>query len=179
MNKKIDISNIILKTERILLRPFKMTDVEDFYEYAKVDGVGQMAGWSPHKNIEESKQILEMFINSKRQLAIEIAGKVVGSLGFEYYKEKNFPEYKNLLGTEIGYVLSKDYWGHGYMPEAVKAAINYLFAIEKVDFIMCGHFKANNQSKRVIEKCGFIESREIEYDTTYGKVGNNESHMYV
>lgn len=170
MNKKIDISNIILKTERILLRPFKMTDVEDFYEYAKVDGVGQMAGWSPHKNIEESKQILEMFINSKRQLAIEIDGKVVGSLGFEYYKEKNFPEYKNLLGTEIGYVLSKDYWGHGYMPEAVKAAINYLFDIEKVDFIMCGHFTYNNQSKRVIEKCGFIESREIEYDTFYGKV---------
>lgn len=177
MNKKIDISNVMLKTERILLRPFKMSDAEDFYEYAKVDGVGQMAGWSPHKNIEESKEILEMFINSKRQLAIEINGKVVGSLGFELYKEKEFPEYNSLLGTEIGYVLSKDYWGHGYMPEAVKAAINYLFAIEKVDFIMCGHFKANNQSKRVIEKCGFIESREIQYETAYDTIEIMKSYV--
>ena len=99
MNKHIDISNIMLKTERVFLRPFRITDAEDLYEYAKIDGIGQMAGWSPHKDIEESKEVLDMFIKSKRQLAIVINGKVVGSLGFEYYNENT--EYKNLSGTEI------------------------------------------------------------------------------
>ena len=177
MNKHIDISNIMLKTERVFLRPFRITDAEDLYEYAKIDGIGQMAGWSPHKDIEESKEVLDMFIKSKRQLAIVINGKVVGSLGFEYYNEKYFPEYKNLSGTEIGYVLSRDYWGNGYMPEIVRAAINYLFDIEKLDFIICGHFTSNNQSKRVIEKTGFIFAKEIEYLTSYGKVEKMNSYV--
>ncbi len=56
MNKEIDISNVTLKTERLLLRPWRLTDLDDFYEYASVDGVGQMAGWIPHENKEKSKQ---------------------------------------------------------------------------------------------------------------------------
>ena len=44
MNKQIDITGITLKTQRLILRPWKESDLEDFYEYAKVDGVGQMAG---------------------------------------------------------------------------------------------------------------------------------------
>ena len=39
------------------------------------------------------------------------------------YNEENYPEYKELYGRSIGYVLSKDYWGKGLMPEAVKAVI--------------------------------------------------------
>ena len=50
MNKNIDISNVVLCTERLVLRPWRKTDIEDFFEYASVEGVGQMAGWLPHKN---------------------------------------------------------------------------------------------------------------------------------
>lgn len=45
MNAQIDIHNVILKTERLTLRPWQLSDLDDFYEYASVDGVGQMAGW--------------------------------------------------------------------------------------------------------------------------------------
>ncbi len=41
---KIDISNIILQTSRLILRPFCNDDLDDFYEYARVEGVGEMAG---------------------------------------------------------------------------------------------------------------------------------------
>ena len=50
MNATIDISNTVLKTERLILRPWRQEDLDDFYEYAKVDGVGQMAGWLPHES---------------------------------------------------------------------------------------------------------------------------------
>lgn len=56
MNANIDISNTFLETDRVLLRPWKQSDLQDFYEYAKVDGVGQMAGWTPHASIEESSR---------------------------------------------------------------------------------------------------------------------------
>ena len=62
MNKPIDISNVILRTERLILRPWTLDDVADMYEYAKVEGVGIWAGWLPHKDKEESRRIVESFI---------------------------------------------------------------------------------------------------------------------
>lgn len=80
MNAEIDITCVVLKTSRLLLRPWKMSDLDDFYEYAKIDGVGQMAGWLPHKNKEESKQVLTKFIENKITFAIVYDNKVIGSI---------------------------------------------------------------------------------------------------
>ena len=167
MNKPIDITNLVLKTDRLILRPFRDSDLQDFYAYAKVDGVGQMAGWLPHQNIEESRRILHMFIREKKTLALELGGKVIGSLGIDFYNEKDYPEFDSLLGREIGYVLSKDYWGQGLMPEAVQAVTRYLFESEKLDFLICGHFERNARSRRVIEKCGFRYIRTVNFTTEY------------
>ena len=167
MNKPIDLTNVVLKTDRLTLRPFRDSDLQDLYEYAKVDGVGQMAGWMPHQNTEESRRILDMFIREKKTLALEHRGKVIGSLGIEFYKETDYPELSDLTGREIGYVLSKEYWGQGLMPEAVQAVIRYLFEVENLDFLICGHFARNNRSRRVIEKCGFRYSRTVCFQTEY------------
>ena len=172
MNAKIDLSHVILTTPRLVLRPFRETDLEDLYEYARVDGVGQMAGWLPHQSIEESRMVLGMFIEGKKTFAIEYEGKVIGSLGIEEYSEENYPELDALQGREIGYVLSKAYWGQGLMPEAVKAVIAWLFREVQLDFIICGHFDWNSQSRRVIEKCGFRYIKTVEYETRFGTVEN-------
>lgn len=66
MNTEIDISYMTLQTKRLTLRPWKQTDLDDFYAYASVDGVGQMAGWKPHDNKEESQTILNMFLEEKK-----------------------------------------------------------------------------------------------------------------
>ena len=173
MNAHIDISNVTLKTERLTLRPWTLDDLTDLYEYASVDGVGQMAGWAPHKNIEESLEILKLFIAGKITFALEYSGKVIGSLGIEEYDEEALPEYQEKLGRELGYVLSKDFWGRGLMPEAVNAVIKYLFEDVKLDFIVCGHFTDNDRSKRVQEKCGFQHLKLIQYETRYGIVKNS------
>ena len=56
------------------------------------------------------------------------------------------------------------------MPEAVRAVINWLFHVEKLDFIICGHFVRNNQSRRVIEKCGFRYIKTVEFETRFDTV---------
>ena len=94
MNPSIDISNVVLKTERLILRPWKLSDLDDFFEYASVDGVGPMAGWPPHKNKDESLVILNSFINKKKTFALEYNGKVIGSIGIETYKEDELPEFE-------------------------------------------------------------------------------------
>jgi len=44
MDIQIDIPAIKLETQRLLLRPFNKSDLMDFYSYASVPGVGEMAG---------------------------------------------------------------------------------------------------------------------------------------
>lgn len=169
MNADFKINGKIIETNRLILRPFKITDLDDFFEYASVEGVGEMAGWHHHESIEKTKEILNEFISEDKTFAIclkEKNNKVIGSLGVEKYGMENLlTEFNNYYGREIGFVLSKDYWGKGLMPEAVKAVINYLFNDLNFDFLICGHYDYNIQSKKVQEKCGFIPYRSITFNT--------------
>ena len=167
MNANIDISDIVLRTERLILRPWRQEDLDDFYEYASVDGVGQMAGWLPHDNKEITQSIMESFITHKKTFALELDGKVIGSLGIELYKEEEFPELDGFQGRSIGYVLSKDYWGRGLMPESVKAVQKYLFETVGLDFLVISHYVWNGQSRRVIQKSGFRYLKTIQLQTRY------------
>ena len=177
MNKPIDITHVVLPTERLTLRPWRESDLNDFYAYASVDGVGQMAGWNPHRSVEESRTILAHFIQGKHIFALEHRGKVIGSLGIEEYREENYPELHAMQGREIGYVLSRDYWGQGLMPEAVRAVIDWLFNVEGLDFIIVGHFDHNAQSRRVIEKCGFRYIRTTKFETRCETVENSIEYI--
>jgi len=170
VNAVIDISSTRLRTPRLLLRPWQQGDLQDFYEYARVDGVGQMAGWLPHSCPEDTQIILNSFITHKKTFALEHQGKVIGSLGIETYREEDLPELASLSGRSIGYVLSKEYWGRGLMPEALQAVIRYLFESEKLDFLLISHFTWNRQSRRVIEKCGFAFLRETTHATRYNSL---------
>lgn len=169
MNAPVDVTNIRIETDRLILRAWRESDLEDFYEYAKVDGVGQMAGWLPHKDMEESRRILGFFMEGKKTFALELKenGKVIGSLGLEE-RDGNVDLPEDLMGREIGYVLSKDYWGRGLMPEAVKAVIDYCFRELDFDWLTCGHFLRNDQSRRVVEKCGFKFVKEVVHETRFG-----------
>ena len=146
-----------IETNRITLRPFNQTDLSDFYEYASVPGVGEMAGWPHHKSIEISQKVLDSFMENNEVYAIwhKVDKKVIGSLGLHKRGWLTKDErYKHLNSVELGYVLSKAYWGQGIMVEAASAAINAAFE-SGIEIIACNHFLDNNQSRRVIEKLGF------------------------
>jgi ribosomal-protein-alanine N-acetyltransferase len=165
MDIRIDVSGVTIETERVLLRPFCETDLADLYSYASVPGVGEMAGWPHHDSLETSKRILRSFIDENEVFAVyhKADRKVIGSLGLHYSWANEDDRYKDLKVKEIGYVLAKDYWGKGLMPEAVKAVIDRCFDSIRLDAVTCGHFITNNQSRRVIEKCGFSFVKQSEY----------------
>lgn len=144
-----------LITDRVILRKWEESDSKDLYEYAKSELVGPNAGWPPHKNEEESKEIIKMFIKDRDTYAIVLKSenKVVGSIGLH----DRIPDetLADLRQKEIGYVLNPKYWGRGIVPEAVKCLIEYGFEKLDLDLIWCAHFDFNYKSKRVIEKCGF------------------------
>ena len=171
MNATFQINGLVIETERLLLREFERHDLCDLYEYASVEGVGEMAGWKHHETIEKTQEILNNFIEENKTFAIVLKenNKVIGSLGIEKYgMEHALTEFDGYLGRELGFVLGKNYWGKGLMPEAVSAVIRYLFDDLHFDFLLCGYYDFNKQSKRVQEKCGFKPYRKLVMDTRMG-----------
>ena len=171
MNGAFSAKTVHLETPRLILRPWTQNDLNDLFEYASVDGVGQLAGWTPHRCLEESQFILDMFIGEDKTLALEHreTGKVIGSIGLEELAHLG-PELYALRGREIGYVLSKDFWGQGLMPEAVRAVMDYCFGTLHYDFLTCSYFIRNMQSRRVNEKLGFRFYKQVQLDTRYDTV---------
>lgn len=171
MNGAFSAKTVHLETPRLILRPWTQNDLNDLFEYASADGVGQLAGWTPHRSMEESQLILDMFMREDKTLALEHreTGKVIGSIGLEKLAHLG-PELDALRGREIGYVLSKDFWGQGLMPEAVRAVVDYCFGTLHYDFLTCGYFIRNMQSRRVNEKLGFRFYKQVQLDTRYDTV---------
>ncbi len=152
------------KTERLILREWKLSDSQDLFEYAKSELVGPKAGWAPHKTEAESVEIIKNFIEEGSVYAIELASenKVVGGIGL--HKRTPKEELAHLKQREFGYVLNPKYWGQGIVPEAVKCLIQYGFEDLNLDIIWCGHYSDNVKSKRVIEKVAF------KYDFTKNEI---------
>ena len=142
----------ILETERLVLRGWQLEDPDDLYEYAENPSVGPMAGWKPHSSKEESLNILKYYMENDDRWAIVLKEnrKVIGSVNLK--PDENRGKYHAKL---ISFALSINYWGNGYMTEAVKRVIRYAFEEMNIDLLSAFHYPQNFRSKRVIEKCGF------------------------
>lgn len=155
-----------LTTERLLLRPWRESDAESLYEYAKDPRVGPIAGWPVHTSVENSREIIREVLSAEETYAVCLKenGTAIGSIGIMIGIASNL----NLSDTEgeIGYWIGVPFWGQGFIPEAVKELLRHGFEDLGLDKIWCGYFEGNIKSKRVQEKCGFIyhhTNKDIEW----------------
>ena len=151
-----------LETERLILRGWRPEDLNDLYEYAKRPSMA-MGGWKPHANKRASLRALKSFIKEDDRWAIVLKEneKVIGQL--RLYPDKNRGQFSARHSAYlINYALSEDYWGKGYMTEAVKRVIDYAFDEMRIELLGVSHRPDNIRSKRVIERCGFQYDGVIE-----------------
>lgn len=152
---------IILETERLILRPFELSDAESmFNNWANDDEVTKYVTWNTHKSIEETKHVLSIWVNEyEKEERINFAivykenNELIGGIDVVGYFE-NVPV--------IGYNLSRKYWNKGIMTEACKRVIELLFSLN-YDKIIVEALVENIGSNRVIQKCGGV------YQTTYNQ----------
>ena len=76
---------MILHTERLLLRPWCEADAERVYEYAKDPDIGPIAGWPPHKSVEESLDVIKNVLMGEESYAIceKENGKAIGAIALK------------------------------------------------------------------------------------------------
>ncbi len=145
----------IIKTTRIILRPWKEEDLEPF---AKLNSDPRVMEYFPStKNREESDEMVRLM-----QAHIERCGwgfwaaslietnEFIGLIGLEdvYFTEHFTP------AVEIGWCLAFQHWGKGYASEGALAALKYGFETLELQEIVSFTAIPNQRSRRVMEKIG-------------------------
>lgn len=145
-----------LETERLILRPWEREDAESLYEYARDPDVGPVAGWPPHKDVDESLEVIINVLNGAQCYAIceKDSNRAIGSIELKLAGRTDMTDRTD--ECELGYWLGKPFWGKGYMPEAAAELLQYGFETLGMTRIWCGYYDGNEKSKRVQEKLGFV-----------------------
>ncbi len=143
------------ETERLIIRPMRMFDAFDMYEYARMPETSEYLTWSPHADIEYTKNYLAFVIGKYKtgefyDWAVTLKdedNKMIGTCGFSRI------DVSNDIG-EIGYVINPDFQGNGYATEAAQTIIR--FGFEKLNFnrIEAKFIIGNEASLMVMRKCG-------------------------
>jgi ribosomal-protein-alanine N-acetyltransferase len=144
----------VLSTPRLILRALQLSDLDDLYEYASDPEIDQYVPWEHYKNIDEACENLNEFLE-------EYEKDGLGAWGIEHRTDKkligiintSIPHRINRR-VELGYTISRAYWGQGLATEAVKALIE--FGFEKMDLVRIEAvvLSAHRASARVVEKSG-------------------------
>ena len=140
-----------LKTERLLLRPFRSEDVDDVFKYAS------HAEWAryftdvpqPFTPTAAEEKVARNLLGSwetRPTWAIALNHKVIGGIALMI-------DVPNEVG-ELGYELSRDQWGKGLMAEAALAVTQWGFAERGLAKVSAKADLRNRQSWRVMEKLG-------------------------
>ena len=164
-----------METNRLIIDRIKESDKADYFA-----------------NISNDKKVLETFICRYAEtleefdfstylgrddlfaIRLKDTGRLIGII--LYFDEKDG-------ACEIGYGIGSNYWNNGYVTEAVKCFIQFLFSKKKLKKVYASFFTGNEASKRVMEKCGMhndhFSPKELEYlgverDLTYYVICNPE-----
>lgn len=152
-----------IKTERLLLRPWREEDAENLYEYAKDPLVGPPAGWPPHSSVEESHRIIQEILSHPETYAVCLRedGRAIGSISLKFGENTDLTERTD--ACELGYWIARPFWGRGLIPEAAEALLRHAFLELGMNAVLCGYYEGNEKSHRVQEKLGFIYHHTAEH----------------
>jgi len=145
---------MILEMKRLILRPWEEGDAEPLYRYASDEFVGPMAGWPPHTSVEHSRAIIRQVLSKEGTFAVVLRETMepVGSISIMLPGEGSAP--METGEAELGYWIGRPHWGKGLIPEAAEALLKRCFEELSVTAVWAYHFEGNEQSHRVMEKCG-------------------------
>ena len=146
-----------LETERLILRPWTEEDAEALYQYASDERVGTPAGWPPHTSVMNSREIIRAVLSREGTYAVVLkeTGEPVGSASI-MLPGSGTVEMRE-TEAEIGYWIGAPYWGQGLIPEAAAELLRRCFEELNRTAVLAYYFEGNEQSRRVMEKCGMTD----------------------
>lgn len=155
----------VIKTERLILRPWKEEDIDLF---AKLNADPRVMEFFPKVcTKEESDELLKRICIAMKQqgwgwwaVSIPDVSDFIGFIGLGHVNfDSNFTP-----AVEVGWRLAYEYWGKGYAPEGARAALKFGFENLHLDEIVAFTAVNNMRSRRVMEKIGMYHDEKSDFD---------------
>ncbi|WP_374284531.1 GNAT family N-acetyltransferase [Lactococcus sp.] len=149
MNMSVKLAeHLNFETERLKLRKIKMADAADLFEICGNPLVVANTGSKVDANIIETKEnIANYFIPqglSVWALELKSKQKMIGFIELHVNHDQG----------EMGWMLNKSYWGHGFAPEAAICLRDFAFHTLNLSMLTASCDTENPKSSRVMEKIG-------------------------
>lgn len=150
----------MIKTPRLLLRPWRQEDAQQYYQINQDPKVieyllGPMTIEQVDKFIIDMNQRLDAFNYTLWAVEEKCSGELIGFCGLQDASQIENNE------VEIGWRLGSQYWGKGYATEAAKAVLQYAFSELKLKSIISFTAVGNLRSRRVMEKLGMQYKKDF------------------
>ena len=156
-----------LETERLILRPLSIDDLDAVYKWASDPRVNKYMIYPLYKSKDDGVEWLNTLYEDDDKkdfgFVLKETGELIGSGGIYYHSDIDV--------WSIGYNLSYDYWNRGLVTEAMTKIIEWARQSFTVHVVAATFAIGNIGSQRVMEKLGmtFYE------DTEYSKLDNSET----
>lgn len=138
-----------IQTARLLLRPARMSDLDDLHAIMSDPAVMRFWSTEAHRDRAETERFLAAMVGEAHRgldFMLEVDGRIIGKAGA-------------WSTPEIGFLLSREHWGRGLMDEALRAVITHLFATTDVPELTADVDPRNEASLQLLTKLGFQVTR--------------------
>lgn len=152
---------VIIETDRLIIRPFTLKDVEPAHQMNLDEDVSRYTGDGGVVSKEETERriIEDVFGDYEKygfgRLAVELKQEetFIGFAGLKYLEDMD--------EVDLGYRFMKKYWGKGIATESAKACIDFGFDQLNINKIIAMIIPENKGSLRVLEKLKFNFDKKI------------------
>lgn len=156
-----------LETDRLILRPHVVGDFDESFALWSDEIVTRFIGGKPSSREEVWSRLLR-YVGHWAMLGYgywvireKHNGRFVGELGFADFRREIDPPLDGV--PEIGWALMPSAHGQGYATEAVRGALAWADAKWTGGDTVCIIAPDNAPSRRVAQKCGYVEERQTTY----------------
>lgn len=166
--------DVVLETDRLLLRPWIPDDAPALYPLAASPVVGPACGWAPHANVSETRMVIRNVLMGPESYAIvsKDTYDIIGAVSLKFHRGAFTRDDSE---PEVGFWLGEPYWGHRFAEEAVAAVIERSFTVLDCVAVWACYFDDNERAHKVLERLHFIyEQTEPWVTTTTGKHARHE-----
>jgi [ribosomal protein S5]-alanine N-acetyltransferase len=166
-----------IETSRLILREVTNEDAHDMLKYLSDYNVMKHMGLEPFQTEKDVWDEINWYNSIFKEgtgirwgITLKESGVVIGSCGFHNMLSKHYR-------AEVGYELSKEYWGNGIASETLQAVVKYgyqHFQLERIEALI---EPDNIASQKLVEKVGFKREGLLRhYEFSCGKF--DDLYMY-
>ena len=166
----------VLLTPRLILRPFEDRDAQAMFAIMSDDETTKYLRVNPYESPEQAQQWIERCTREgdgehfRRAVELKETGEYIGDVRVKINQKDN--------SGEIGFTVSREYWGKGVASEAVREVIAYLMGECGINRIAAAHSVKNHASGGVLRKVG-MQYEGMARELYRNRMGYHDCHRYA